>query len=164
MISPSPEAFFTITDSEIDSSAIMTEIGRRITERRKTVGLPEAQFPTFEGTQLATIPDDLPSYDPNIYYNLKLISEHYPTMPTEMLITEHSPVPLPIPMKWRSWIRRQLHGLVLFYTNRLADHQTEMNRLTVTLLNLLTLENQRQQQELFQLRQEVAHLKQERQK
>ncbi len=59
-------------------------------------------------------------------------------------------------------IRGQTHGLVLFYVNRLASHNTQLNTHLVSTLNELTRETAAQQEEIENLRAEIRALKEER--
>ena len=126
-----------IHDPEIDSQAIMTEIRSRIQERRQEPGYHTPRFSTFGGTLLPDRPDDLP-YDPALFDHLELVNEQYTAVPSDSDLQPSPATRVPILGPLWAMVREQAHGLVLFYTNRTASHQTGVNREIISVLNGLT--------------------------
>lgn len=154
-----------IHDPEIDSEAIMAEIRARLEERRQALGYHQPLFSTFGGTLLPDRPDDIP-YDPALFDHLELVNEQYTMVPSDSDIQPSPATRVPILGPLWATVREQAHGLVLFYTNRTAGHQTGVNREIIGILNGLTalvMDQQRMinklQEELDTVRNELKDLK-----
>ncbi len=143
--------------SQVDASAIMTEIRARIEKRRAEDGYRDMKFPTYGDVIYPEKPIDIP-YDPNLYHHLSLVNKLYSDVETEAVLLPSPATRVPIAGKLWSKFRKSAHGLVLFYVNRAIDHEVEVDRHLVNVVNLLTIENQRQQRQISALREEIAQL------
>ncbi|MFN2116989.1 MAG: hypothetical protein ACK2U0_04615 [Candidatus Promineifilaceae bacterium] len=139
-----------IHDPEIDPEAIMAEIRARIQERRQELGYVKPQFSSYGGTLLPDRPDDIP-YDPELFDHLELVNEKYTMVPSESDLQPSPATRVPILGPLWTMIREQAHGLVLFYTNRMASHQTGVNQEFVSILNGLTSLSMNQQRKIEKL-------------
>jgi hypothetical protein len=149
-----------IHDPEIDSEAIMAEIRVRLEERHQALGYQQPLFSTFGGTLLPDRPDDIP-YDPALFDHLELVNEQYTMVPSDSDIQPSPATRVPILGSLWAMVREQAHGLVLFYTNRTASHQTGVNREVIGILNGLTTLVMEQQRMINQLHQEVDTVRME---
>jgi hypothetical protein len=143
-----------IHDPEIDPEAIMATIRSRIQERRQEGGYIRLQFSTFGGSMLPDRPDDI-SYDPELFDHLELVNEQYTMVPTEPDLQPSPAKRVPILGPIWAMIREQAHGLVLFYTNRTASHQTGINQEIISILNGLMALNIDQQRRIEKLENEL---------
>ena len=149
-----------IHDPEIDPEAIMAQIRTRIQERRQELGYIRPQFSNFGGTQLPDRPADIP-YDPDLFDHLELANEQYTMVPSEANLQPSPATRVPILGPLWAMIREQAHGLVLFYTNRTASHQTGVNREIISILNGLTAHNIEQQRMINHLQGELDSVRKE---
>jgi hypothetical protein len=145
---------FEIHDSEIDLEAITAEIQMRLQQRRQDVDTIRPQFSTFGGSLLPDRPDDI-AYDADLFDHLEMVNEQYTAVPYDSDLQPSPATRVPILGPLWAMIREQAHGLVLFYTNRSAGHQTGVNREIVTVLNRLTALGLEQQRTIKQLQTEL---------
>jgi hypothetical protein len=143
-----------IHDPEIDPEVIMAKIRARIQERRMQLGYVRPQFSTFGGSLLPDRPNDI-AYDPELFDHLELVNEQYTLVPSESNLQPSPATRIPLLGSLWAIIREQAHGLVLFYTNRLASHQTGVNREIISMLNGLTALNIAQQRRIEGLEREL---------
>ena len=158
-LNPAPDelpfnGLLEINDPEIDPEAIMAEIRARILERRQELGYERPRFSTFGGSHLPERPDDI-AYDPDLFDHLELANEHYTMVPSNADLQPSPATRVPILGPLWAMIREQAHGLVLFYTNRTASHQTGVNREIISILNSLTALTIEQQRTINQLQKEL---------
>ncbi|HQE92793.1 MAG TPA: hypothetical protein PLH19_08460 [Anaerolineae bacterium] len=146
-----------IHDPEIDPAQIMEQIRERIQQRREVLGYPSQTFPTFGATSFPGEPRD-EEYDSDLYYHLRHANEYYARLDVELLLapSPHTRVPL-LGSLWNR-LRRDAHNLVLFYVNRLAQHQVTVNRHIVSVLNRMVVQIQEQQHQIRELQAEVRRL------
>ncbi len=148
----------SIDSNAADVTAIMADIRARITQRREENGYPNMIFPTYGDVVYPEKPSDI-DYDPNLYHHLGLANKLYNDVETEAAVLPSPATRIPILGSFWGQIRKHAHGLVLFYVNRFVDHEVEVDRQLVNVVNLLTIENQRQQREISILQDEMAELK-----
>ena len=155
-----PDNLIEIRDPEIDPEAIMAEIRERIQERRQELGYVTKQFSTYGGAHFPGRPDDVP-YDPEFYDHLESANELYLQVPTEVDL-QASPATR-VPMLGPLWamLRELAHGLVVYYVNRSASHQTGVNREVISVLNKMTAINLEQQRRIIRMQSEIDALRAE---
>ena len=142
----------------IDVDAIMATIRRNI-ERRQAEGLYQAaNFPEFEEVTCREEPVEEDA-DPLLYFLLpEMAHSQAPRFQVEPDLT---PSPLDRwPIVGSLWhkLRRQLHGMSIFYTNKLGGQMIHYNRYLVTVLKLMNRQNQKQAIELNELKQRLVEL------
>lgn len=153
-----PDDLIEIRDPDIDAREIMAEIRRRIRQRRAELGYETQQFPSYDGVVFPGKPDDIP-YDVNLYHHLELVNKMYLEVETGALLAPSPATRLPILGRLWALVRSQAHNLVLFYVNRSLEHQTEVNRRLISVLNQLTAANQEQQRSILTLQEQIDQLR-----
>jgi hypothetical protein len=148
----------TINDPEIDPTAIMEQIRERVQQRRKEKGFDQRTFPSFGLAERPEAPGDR-SYDTDLYYYLRLANEGFSPSETGVVLAPSPATQLPIIGRLWSLIRREVHHLVIFYVNRSVNHQVNVNRYLVSVLNRLTALTQEQQQTIEALQAEIETLR-----
>ena len=153
-----PDDLIEIRDPEIDAQEIVAEIRDKIDRRRKELGYEHMIFPSFGAVVYPGRPGDIP-YDPDLYHHLKLVNKLYTEVETQPAL-EASPA-LRIPVVGQLWqlIRREAHNMVLFYVNRSINHEIAVHRHVISVLNLLTAENQKLQRSILALSEELEQLR-----
>ena len=137
-----------IRDSEIDVEAIVAQIRENIRQRRgahpELFGL---ELPTFAVGE--PLPDGATG-DDALAYNLRQA-----TVAADEIGVMMSPVKSSLPLLGPLWtaVKRQMHGLVLYYVNTLAGKQMKFNHHVVRVL-------QQQEQELESLRDRIEQIEQ----
>ena len=147
-----------IHDPEIDPAQIMAEIRERIQLRRAELGYESQQFISFGGARFPGRPDDIP-YDPDFYEHLEMANEQYAKVETESNLQPSPATRVPILGNIWKAIREQAHDLVLYYVNRAAMHQVNVNREIISVLNRAAIINLEQQRKLLELQAEVEALR-----
>ncbi len=152
------DSLIEIHDPEIDPSAIMAEIRERVKQRRKEKGYDQRTFPSFGLTEIPEAPSDRP-YDPDLYYYLRLANESFAHTETGSNLAASPATQLPVVGRLWKTIRGEVHNLVLFYVNRSVNHQANVNRYLVSVLNRLTAHSEAQQRTIEALQAEVQALR-----
>lgn len=147
-----------IHDPEIDPAQIMADIRERIQRRRAELGYESQQFISFGGALFPGRPDDIP-YDPDFYEHLEMANELYAKVETEINLQPSPATRVPILGNLWKTIREQAHGLVIYYVNRAAMHQVNVNREIISVLNRAAIINLEQQRKLLELQAEVEVLR-----
>ncbi len=156
---PEDRLWLQIHDKKIDSEALVTEVERRVEERRAELGVSHIVFPTFG--HISTYPEpplDEAPYNPNLYYYLKQANRESSSGVEPVLVP--SPATR-VPILGRLWqlVRAEFHQLVLFYVNKSVSEQNKLNINVISTLNELTRVTQLQQAEIDKLRAELRSLK-----
>lgn len=147
-----------INDPEVNAEQIMTELRQRIQKRREEVGYEQRTFPTFgAATPLPEATTDLPAAG-SLYHHLRQANQLYNQVETAPLLAPSQATRLPVVGRLWQIVRDQAHQLILFYVNRYATHQTNVNRHLVSVANELTRQNQEQQQAIRRLQEQVEAL------
>lgn len=140
------------------SSAKLTEIiNKRVQARREQLGHDQMQFPSFGKPDCPEKPSGIP-YSPNLYHHLHLVNNLYNDVPSELILADSPSLRVPIVGKLWSMVRKQAHQLVSFYVTRAQEHQTEVDRHLINVLNQLTIENQQQQRDIIALQTKLHEL------
>ncbi|MBA3534311.1 MAG: hypothetical protein H0T73_20515 [Ardenticatenales bacterium] len=147
-----------IRDPDIDPDAIMEQIRERVQQRRKEKGFDQRTFPSFGLAERPDAPSDRP-YDTDLYYYLRLANDNFAQAETSVVLASSPATQLPIIGWLWSLVRREVHHLVIFYANRSVNHQVNVNRYLVSVLNRLTAVTQEQQQTIQELQQEIETLR-----
>ncbi len=147
-----------IHDPEIDPAQIMADIRERIQRRRAELGYESQQFISFGGALFPGRPDDIP-YDPDFYEHLEMANELYAKVETEINLQPSPATRVPVLGNLWKTIREQAHGLVIYYVNRAAMHQVNVNREIISVLNRAAIINLEQQRKLLELQAEVEVLR-----
>ena len=156
-----PDDLIEINDPDIDPAQIVEQIRERIRRRREEAGYAQRVLPTFGATAYPGEPEG-EHHDPDLYYHLQLANEIYVRTETGPILAASPATRLPILGRlWQS-VRGHAHSLVLFYVNRAATHQTDVNRHLVSTLNQLAVVSQEQQQRIRELESQVDRLCAER--
>ncbi|MCL4868355.1 MAG: hypothetical protein KJ063_05255 [Anaerolineae bacterium] len=153
-----PDNLIEIRDPEIDPTAIMAEIRVRVEQRRRELGYDNRRFPTFGTADYPGEPEDIP-FDDLLYHHLRLANRHYAEVETRPVLVSSPATRLPLLGRLWGLIRGGAHNLVLFYVNRLAAQQININRHLVSVLNRQAAQAQAQERRLQQLEEELAHLR-----
>jgi hypothetical protein len=74
-------------------------------------------------------------FPPEFYEHLYQAGMTYDQIAPKLLVTENK---LPIVGNWTQKIRTNIHQLVLFYVNKLASNQTDINKTLVSSLNTIS--------------------------
>jgi hypothetical protein len=149
--------WIVIHDDLITSEELVTEVERRVAQRREELGGVNLVFPTFG--HVSTFPEPAENQaNPHLYYYLKQANQ--PPSPAVGPILAPSPATR-MPVVGRIWqtIRGEMHNLVLFYVNRSVRDQSQLNVNLVSALNELTRVVQAQQAEIESLRAELHRLR-----
>lgn len=148
--------WIAIHDSEWTAetlTAVLTERAARTTVEHGPITL---LFPTFGYRSDYPTPEGRP-FNPGLYHHLKLANA-VPPPDTEPLLAS-SPA-TQVPLLGRLWqtVRGQFHAAILFYVNRAARRQTQLDNHLISTLNELTRTVAAQQAEIEALRAEVRRL------
>ncbi len=153
-----PEYWLEIHDSEISSAELAAEVERRVLKRRAEQGVIQPVFPTFGFISDYPEPPVGQPYNPNLYYHLRRANE-MPPPNMEPLLAASPATRVPVLGGLWQRVRGQVHALVLFYVNRLASHDAQLNNHLISALNELTRLTQAQEAEITALRTEIQALK-----
>jgi hypothetical protein len=155
-LSELPDDLVTLGDDSLSDDAILDLLRQRVEARRRELGVDKRRFPTFG---VVAMPEEVEHSDPDLFLNLRRLNATFSDVPTHATL-ESSPATR-VPILGSLWhrIRDQAHGLVLYYLNRYASHDIEINRNTVSVLNLLIGLSDAQQGEINALRAEIETLR-----
>lgn len=145
-----------IRDPEIDAEAIMRQIREDIRKRRAEAEAKGLEYESFvEGLYASQV---AARFDHSLYYDLRRMSVGYDKIGVGLSLTE-SRTPLIAPLVQR--VRRALHHLVIYYTNKLAGQQARFNEYVVRALTGLVkeLEEGPRPEDVEALREEIAELR-----
>ena len=148
-----------ITDSEIDPEQIMDEIRSQLNQSRMDVNQKQRTLPSFRGAVYPQKPDDI-VYDITFYEILDEINQVKRQTGTTLDIRESSINRIPLIGRLWQKLQIQLHRPALFYANRAADRQAELNAQLVEILNKLYAANQEQQREINSLKDALKQFRQ----
>jgi hypothetical protein len=149
------ERIIEIRDPEIDAESIMRQIRQNIRKRRAKAEEQGLDYEAFvEGLYASQV---TARFDHSLYYDLRRMSVGYDKIGVGLSLTE-SRVPLIAPLIQR--VRKALHHLVIYYTNKLAGQQARFNEYVVRALSALVkeLEEGPTPEEVESMRQDVAEL------
>jgi hypothetical protein len=147
-----------IHDDEITSEQLVAEIDRRVRRRRAELGVPSLTLPTFGHVSQPPEPPVSGAYNANLYYYLKQINQAPPAA-VEPLLAASPATRAPVLGRLWGLIRGQMHELILFYVNRAAADQNQLNVNLISALNELTRVSQSQQAEIDNLREQIRQLR-----
>lgn len=148
--------WISIHDSEWTAERLTAVLSQRAAQTAAEHGPIALLFPTFGYRSDFPEPEGRP-LNPGLYHHLKLAND-LPPPATEPLL---APSPATrVPLLGRLWqaVRGQFHGLILFYVNRYASHEAQLDNHLVSVLNELTRTVAAQQAEIEALRAEVRRL------
>lgn len=144
---------FQIEGSDLDAEAIMQEIRARIRARRAEATARGLDFEAYADGLYPLPPDAILSRD--LYEAVRYAALGYDKVNVEMVLTETR---LPLVGGLVQRLRAALHGLVLFYVDRLAARQVRFNEQTARALTVLVRDLEA---ELHSLRARVTELDEE---
>lgn len=150
------EPWIDLNDPHVTPGALAETVAARVAERRAAHGAPRLDFPAFG--YVAAMPEIDPARAPTLAHHLRHLND-LPAPPVEPVLALSPATRVPVFGRIWSLIRAQAHALVLFYTSRLAAHQTQAHNHTVSALNELTRLTLAQQAEIDRLRAEVERLR-----
>lgn len=129
------ERIIEIRDPEIDAESIMRQIRQKIRERRAKAEEQGLDYEAFvEGLYASQVSA---RFHHRLYYDLRRMSVGYDKLGVGLSLTE-SRIPVIAPLVQR--VRRALHHLVIYYTNKLAGQQVRFNEYTIRALTGLVKE------------------------
>jgi uncharacterized small protein (DUF1192 family) len=142
----------------MSSAELVDEVDKRVQRRRRTLGEVKPSFPSFG--VISSMPEFTGS-NAALAHHLRRANEMGP--PPLNLKLAPSPATR-IPLLGRMWqlVRGQLHELILFYVNRTASHEAQLDGHIVSTLNELTRVIEQQQKEIERLQAELETVKEER--
>jgi len=140
---------FDLGDIDVDQDALAQEIRDRVEKRPFH---PPPNLPQFAVTpptvhETATLPPDL-------HTALHLAATSY----DQIWITTP---PEPPRRAIIPYIKHQLHQLAVFYANKLGEKQIDTNEQLIRSLNVLSIMNHQQNQEIAALQQQVNQLQEQ---
>jgi len=150
------EQIVEIRDPEIDAESIMRRIRENIRKRRAQAEEQGLDYEAFvEGLYASQA---TARFDHSLYYDLRRMSVGYDKIGVGLSLTE-SQLPLIAPLVQR--VRRALHHLVIYYTNKLAGQQARFNEYVVRAVSGLVkeLEEDPTSEEVESMRRDIAELK-----
>lgn len=148
-----------IVDPEIDPEQIMLGIRQRMQAERKKRSDDQQGTHKFRAEAM---PDQIfgLGIQPDLFHYLEQANDTFPRVDMSMLLAESPATRLPIIGQLWKLIRGGAHQLVLFYVNRNANHQFDVNRSIVSTLNHMTALAQEQQKMIIDLQKEIKTLQQ----
>jgi hypothetical protein len=147
-----------IRDPEIDVDEIMRVIRERIQRRRKEMGYPRKDFPTFGAAAFPGEPE-AENYDEDLYYHLRKANDVYSELDVSLMLSSSPTTRMPVLGRLWENVRKEAHNLVLFYLGKFAGKQVTVNRHLVSTLNRMALQLQQQQVQIRNLTQEIEQLR-----
>lgn len=151
-------SWIVMDDEEITAVKLETAVEQNLSKRRMAIGTPPPiDFPSFGYRSPMPRQPASGAVSKTLYHHLRHLNEM--DAPETAPILQSSPA-TKIPLLGRFWgmIRKQAHGLVLFYVNRTVAYETAVNTHTLNTLNELTRLTQSQQEEIRRLQTVVAQL------
>jgi hypothetical protein len=143
-----------IEAGNIDAEAIMQEIRARLRARRAEAKAQGLDFEAY-ADGLYPLPPDAP-LSREVYEAVRRLGVGYDKVSVELALTQTR---LPVIGGLVQRLRAALHGLVLFYVNRLAARQIQVNEQVARALAALV---QDMETEILDLRARVAELEADR--
>jgi hypothetical protein len=141
-----------IRDPEIDVESIVAQIRENIRQRKQT-------HPELFDVELPTFPVSEPSSGETAADGALAFNLRQATSTADEIGVMMSPVKSSLPVVGPLWaaLKRQMHGLVLYYVNTLASKQIKFNRHVVQVLQGLV--KQGIDDEIAALQQEIESLR-----
>ncbi|MCL4506123.1 MAG: hypothetical protein M1434_14230 [Chloroflexi bacterium] len=132
----------------MDPESIDSHLQAAVEARRQQSGLPDAEFEILAtGTSAHPTIEELERRCESLSHALRYSS-------VEIILSEVKPSPVR-PLIQRA--RAMLHGVILFYVNRLAMQQAAINRLNLQVLSTAAALIKSQQVEIDKLRASPTH-------
>ena len=150
-----------IDDPAIDPAAVMTEIRRRIAQRRRELGYENRSFPSYGAAIYQGEPNDI-AFDKDLHYFLRLANATFAEAETEPVLADSPATRVPVLGRLWGMVRGGAHNLVIFYVNRAITHQTSVNSYLVSAVNRLTAVVEEQQRTINRLQSELEAERQRR--
>lgn len=151
------QPWLELDDSHLSSAQLMAEIEERVARREAAYGRFQPHYPTFGHVSPMPAPPNA-QFAPNLYHHLHALN-HLDAPPTLPELAASPATRVPILGRLWGLLRRHGHNLVLFYVNRNAAYNSQVNAHLVNTLNELTRLTQEQQQEMDRLRAEITTLR-----
>lgn len=151
------DRFVRLKDSEL-TSAELTRLIRERLASRGAAGEADIDLPKYGATGVPPDPPGDRPYNFSLYHHLHLLNGRYAALDTEPNLAPSPATRVPLLGSLWKLIRRQMHTLVLFYVNRLGEHQTDINQYLVQVVNGLTAENDALAQRVSALEARLAAL------
>ncbi|MHB0877288.1 MAG: hypothetical protein ACYC5O_14725 [Anaerolineae bacterium] len=148
-----------IRDPEIDVDAIMRRVREGVERKRREGLLPEKQFPRFGVALMPAEPAG--EHDVELYYHLQRSNDTCTDIGVDLSLADSPFTTMPVVGRVWSMLRRQVHGLIVYYLGLLSRKQVRVNTHLVSTMNRLVAQSQSQAEEIAALRQQVAQLRQE---
>ncbi len=128
---------------DLDIEAVMQEIRARVRARRAQALKQGLDWEAYADGLYPLPPDAVLSRD--LHEAVRYAALGYDKIPLEMVLTENR---WPLVGRLVQRLRAALHGLVLFYVNRLAARQVRFNEQTARALTLLVRDLEAQVRDL----------------
>ena len=144
-----------LQDAELSGADLAARVETQLARRQAELGRVSPQFPTFGFVADMPQPPNDRQFSPNLYHHLRQANDT-PSPETDPVLASSPITRLPVLGRLWGLIRQEAHNLVLFYVNRLAARQEKSQSHVVNVLNELTRQVQAQQEEIEQLREQLA--------
>lgn len=151
------DSWLTITDTEMSSADLVTEVEQRVQQRRQVLGEVHPQIPDFG--VISPVPEVALNYTA-LAHHLRLVNDMDPP-PMSPVLTTSPATRIPLFGKLWQLVRGQFHELILFYVNRAVSHETKIDNHIISTLNELTHIIQDQQTEIERLQEAMRKLEEE---
>ncbi len=148
------ESWLKIDDPQMTSTALEAEVAGRVAQRRVVLGEIRPKFPTFG---ILSPPPQVTLDNQALAHHLRQLNELEP-VPTAPLLVASPATRVPLLGSLWQLVRKQFHELILFYVNRAASHETQVDNYLINTLNELTRIIQSQQEEIERLQDEIRVL------
>lgn len=143
-----------IRDPEIDSAAIMQRIRERLEQKRREGVLVDRRFPRFG---VALMPEEpAGDHDVELYYHLQRSNDTCADIGVDISLADSPFTRMPVVGPVWAKMRRQVHGLIVYYIGLLSRKQARVNTHVVSTMNRLVTTMQGQSEEIERLRAELA--------
>lgn len=128
--------WLTLYDDQITAAELEAAVAERVHQPPLNQRPPD--FPTYgTAARVPALPADF-SAALALYHHLRLANNLYAQAATEPLLADSAATQMPVVGRLWKLVRRQAHGLILFYVNRHVAHQTVVNSHLVHTLNEMT--------------------------
>ncbi len=154
----SEKKLLEIDDPAIDGDGLNATVAMRVEARRNELGEDNRVFPTYGEVVSLDSAGDVP-IDATLVHHIEYVNKLYAQFELDAVLTESPATRVPVLGKLWGMIRGQAHSLIIFYVNRVVNHQVEVNRHLVNALTLMTREQQRQQRRIAALEDEISQLR-----
>ena len=148
------ESWLKIDDPQMTSTALEAEVAGRVAQRRVVLGEIRPKFPIFG---ILSPPPQVTLDNQALAHHLRQLNELAP-VPTAPLLVASPATRVPLLGSLWQLVRKQFHELILFYVNRAASHETQVDNYLINTLNELTRIIQSQQEEIERLQDEIRVL------